>query len=167
MLKPPWHFVVLFFAIYLGRCMGASQRPKQRECAQVMRRYSEARMSAGNENARRWPACRLEADGCTAFRKGAPIAVSMTYFLMAVSDGMSFVLDEVPPHPPRLGTGVVPCIETKCVSPLGPAGFLSATRCIDDKTSQPYPQGNPAPVQIPSQSSRIRVHVWCRMECRN
>ena len=55
------------------------------------------------------------------------IAVSMTCFLMAVSDGMSFVLDEVPPHPPRLGTGVVPCIDTKCVSPLGPAGFLSAS----------------------------------------
>ena len=97
---------------------------------------------------------------------------------MPVSGDMSFALDGVPPHPPRLGAGGVPCIVIKCVSPLGPAGVLSAgppaiasaesgTRCIDDKTSRPCPQGNPAPVQIPSQSSRIRVRVWCRMEYRN
>ena len=48
MLKPPWHFNVernLFGGVY---------ERKQRGCAQVVRRYSEARISAGNENARRW-----------------------------------------------------------------------------------------------------------------
>ena len=51
MFKPPWHFDVVFNVVYLGRPVYGR---KQRGCAQVVRRYSEARMSAGNENARRW-----------------------------------------------------------------------------------------------------------------
>ena len=43
--------------------------------------------------------------------------VISTCFLISVSNGMSFVLDEVPPHPPRLGVGGVARMEAKCVTP--------------------------------------------------